>query len=57
MWILAWSDKDDADWAEGLGHTIPEAFRNAWCRVIPAGFPYRGSGAARRRTSRAAARG
>ncbi len=57
MWLVHWSDPDDADWAEGCGKTVAEAFRNAWCRVIPAGFPYRGSGCARRRASRAAARG
>jgi hypothetical protein len=54
-WLLAWAS--DTDWGEGMGKSIPEVFVNAGIRAVPRGFPYRGSGCARRRVSRAVARG
>jgi hypothetical protein len=55
LWLLAWETEDD-DWSIGGGRSIPEAFLNCGVRRIPTGFPYRGSGCARRRASRAATR-
>lgn len=53
-WLIAWYSDDD--WSMAMGRSIPEAFRNNSQRRIPTGFPYRGSGCARRRVAQVAAR-
>lgn len=52
LWLVSWATADD--WSIGGGRSIPAAFAACGVRRIPHGFPYQGSGCARRRAVRMA---